>query len=230
MENRPADRPGPRPGKAPGPAGRDLTADERAQAAGTGDAAVTGDTRVAGGPPESEVATAFPNPRDTAKPGERPVPKPPEPRTQPTPVPGAGAKPETGAKPGTGATGATPETGSKPETGAKPGPAPVPESAKPSEPTAEDRVERLMDTKDAERFHERWRELQSAFVDDPQDAVRKADELTTEVVEAIKVSVAARKRTLDERWRTEKDAPADTERHRLALRAYRDLLERLLST
>ncbi|MFI0449846.1 hypothetical protein [Actinomadura sp. 6N118] len=189
MEDRPADRPGTRPGKAPGPAGQELTADERAKAAGTGDAAVTGDTRVAGPAPESDVATAFPNPRDTAK--SEPV--------------------------------------AKPEAATKPGPVPVPEAEKPSGRASEERIERLMDAEDADRFHARWRDLQSAFVDDPQDAVRKADELTTEVVEAIKTSVGERKRSLDERWRTEKDAPADTERHRLALRAYRDLLERLLS-
>ncbi|KAB2352625.1 hypothetical protein [Actinomadura rudentiformis] len=211
MKNRPSDRPGAQPGKAPGPAGRDLTDDERAQAAGTGDAAVTGDTRVAGPAPKSDVATAFPNPRDTAEPAPKPEPGP---AAAPVAPPGTGAKPEAGAEP---------------EAATKPGPVPVPEAGKPGETASEERIERLMDAKDADRFHARWRDLQSAFVDDPTDAVRKADELTTEVVEAIKTSVAERKRSLDERWRTEKDAPADTERHRLALRAYRDLLERLLS-
>ncbi|MGK5552220.1 hypothetical protein ACSNOI_11445 [Actinomadura kijaniata] len=102
------------------------------------------------------------------------------------------------------------------------GPAPRPGEDSP--------VDRLLDRAEAERFHERWREVQSAFVDDPHEAVRRADELAAEVVNALGQALTAHKRTLDERWRTEKDERPDTEQLRLALRGYRSFLERMLDS
>ncbi|WP_214411248.1 hypothetical protein [Sphaerisporangium fuscum] len=71
-------------------------------------------------------------------------------------------------------------------------------------------------------FRQRWREIQAGFVDDPQDAVRQADQLVEEAVTAI----ASRREALAGRW---KDADRnDTEQLRLALRDYRSLLEDLV--
>ncbi|MEU9020426.1 hypothetical protein [Actinomadura sp. NPDC048394] len=87
--------------------------------------------------------------------------------------------------------------------------------------------ERLFDPADAERFRERWHEVQSGFIDDPAESVRAADALTAEAVEALSRSVGTHRRALsDEVGRH--DAP-DTERLRLALRGYRDLLERIFA-
>jgi len=78
----------------------------------------------------------------------------------------------------------------------------------------------------ADQFQGRWRDLQAGFVDDPHETVRKADELATEVVDTLTAALSDRKRGLDERWQAEKD---NTEELRLALRGYRQLLDRLVS-
>ncbi|MEV4258958.1 hypothetical protein AB0J52_37865 [Spirillospora sp. NPDC049652] len=86
----------------------------------------------------------------------------------------------------------------------------------------------LLPLEAASRFRDRWHELQSGFVDDPDGSVRKADELTTEVVAAIGQALTARKHELDGRARDGKQEMSDTERLRQALRGYRDLVDRML--
>ncbi|MEU7855041.1 hypothetical protein [Nonomuraea sp. NPDC049141] len=71
----------------------------------------------------------------------------------------------------------------------------------------------------------RWRELQTSFVDDPGDAVQRAEGLVDEVVEELTSSLTARTGELRERWK----GAGDTEQLRLALREYRVVLERLLT-
>ncbi|MEU8144260.1 hypothetical protein [Nonomuraea sp. NPDC048901] len=71
----------------------------------------------------------------------------------------------------------------------------------------------------------RWRELQTSFVDDPSDAVQRAEGLVEEVVEAITSGLTARTGELRDRWK----GADDTEQLRLALRDYRVVLERLLT-
>ncbi|MER7500312.1 hypothetical protein AB0L05_35445 [Nonomuraea pusilla] len=73
----------------------------------------------------------------------------------------------------------------------------------------------------------RWREVQSSFVDDPGEAVRRADGLVGEVVDAITNALSSRRSALRERWEGSGGA-RDTEQLRLALREYRTVLERLL--
>ncbi len=83
----------------------------------------------------------------------------------------------------------------------------------------------------ADGFHARWRDVQFGFVDDPRTAVRQADELADEVVRAFTEALGARRRALEDRWRSQGDAPpGDTERLRLIVRAYRELVDRLLTT
>jgi hypothetical protein len=74
---------------------------------------------------------------------------------------------------------------------------------------------------DVERFRGRWKELQADFVDDPERAVRGADQLVGEVL----ATITERKRALDEEWHG-----GDTEQLRVALRRYRSFLDRLLET
>ncbi|MFB4296616.1 hypothetical protein [Actinomadura sp. NTSP31] len=141
-----------------------------------------------------------------------PPPKPPEAAedTSPDPLPAAGLAD------GEVATGfPSPGTG-----GAQPG-------LRPTASRLGGVPERLLDPADAERFRERWRDVQSAFVDDPADSVRKADTLAAEVVDALSGAVAAHRRTLSEDL-GKHDEP-DTERLRLALRGYRDLLDRIFA-
>jgi len=89
--------------------------------------------------------------------------------------------------------------------------------------------ERILAPPEADRFRQRWREVQSGFIDDPGDAVRKADELASEVAAALVRSLAARRRSLSEPLENGKGEGPDTERLRLAIRDYRDLLDRLLT-
>lgn len=85
----------------------------------------------------------------------------------------------------------------------------------------------LLDPAESGRFRERWREVQSAFVDDPGESVRKADDLASEAVDALGRAIASHRRTLSEAL--EKGERADTERLRQALRGYRDLLDRIFA-
>ncbi len=73
----------------------------------------------------------------------------------------------------------------------------------------------------------RWRDLQAAFVDDPSEAVQRADGLVEEVVEALTSALTTRTGELREKWKGADGG--DTEQLRLALREYRGVLERLLA-
>ncbi|PZG20060.1 hypothetical protein [Nonomuraea aridisoli] len=73
----------------------------------------------------------------------------------------------------------------------------------------------------------RWRDVQASFVDDPGEAVQRADGLVEEVVESLTSTLTSRTNALRGRW---KDAgSADTEELRQAFREYRNVLERLLA-
>lgn len=158
--------------------------------------------------------------------------------------------------PGPGVPGDTRVAGRAPEPPAMDGPGPVPDTAPDPMPApdpvpAEDTVpaadtapagvpmpapgpapsaapEALFDPAETERFRERWRDVQSAFIDDPGESVRKADELAGEAVDALGRAIAAHRRTLS--GALEGDGRADTERLRLALRGYRDLLDRIYAS
>ncbi|MEU6711033.1 hypothetical protein ABZ897_06075 [Nonomuraea sp. NPDC046802] len=80
---------------------------------------------------------------------------------------------------------------------------------------------------DPAQVQARWRELQTSFVDDPGEAVQRADGLVGEVVESLTSSLNSRTNALRERWKDPETA--DTEQLRLALRDYRGVLERLLA-
>jgi hypothetical protein len=106
-----------------------------------------------------------------------------------------------------------------------PDPIPVPAAVRGEE--AAESPERLLDPAEAERFRERWREVQAAFVDDPGESVRKADDLASEAVDALGQAIAVHRRTLTEAL--DNGEYADTERLRLTLRGYRDLLDRIFA-
>ncbi len=76
-------------------------------------------------------------------------------------------------------------------------------------------------------FNERWRELQSSFVDSPADAVRSADVLVSEVVTALTSALADRQQALGDEWRDAQDP--GTEELRSALMRYRTVFQRLIA-
>ncbi|MGW5922641.1 hypothetical protein ACWFPY_26950 [Nocardia fluminea] len=90
---------------------------------------------------------------------------------------------------------------------------------------AEDDVVPLFDEKSLEHLRGRWRDLQGTFVDDPHDAVFKADELVTELIHELTSTYAARKGIIADRW---SESP-DTESLRRALRSYRSFFNQLLT-
>jgi len=69
------------------------------------------------------------------------------------------------------------------------------------------------------------RDLQADFVDDPQQAVREAGDLSREILRALSDTIADADRI--DRWQAE-DGTSGTEYLRIALRQYRTLVDRLL--
>lgn len=87
--------------------------------------------------------------------------------------------------------------------------------------------EPLFAADEADDLQTRWRALQTDFVDDPQDAVQRADELVAQVIGSLANTFAEHRRSLEEQWKQE--GHADTEELRVALRRYRTFFDRLLS-
>ncbi|MGV9666296.1 hypothetical protein ACWDUL_28400 [Nocardia niigatensis] len=81
---------------------------------------------------------------------------------------------------------------------------------------------------DQNPLREQWRDIQIRFVDDPRDAVTRADGLVAEALEQLSDRCARRREELESRW-ARGDA-ADTEEMRQALRGYRDLFDQLSGT
>jgi len=78
-----------------------------------------------------------------------------------------------------------------------------------------------------ERFRGEWQRIQGRFVDDPQDAVRGADHLVAEVMQALATMFSEHKHELEGQWQQRSEA--ETEDLRLALRRYRSFFNQLLS-
>jgi|GEM_PF-1352918 len=80
---------------------------------------------------------------------------------------------------------------------------------------------------DSDDVRRRWQEVQAGFVDDPREAVERADSLLDEVTSSLRNALETRATELQGRWKnTEKN---DTEDLRTALRDYRETLEQLLN-
>jgi hypothetical protein len=78
----------------------------------------------------------------------------------------------------------------------------------------------------AEAFRQHLREVQARFVDDPRGAVSQAQSLVADAVRALAEALLAEQLNLDPRKRAENP---DTESLRIALRGYKDFLERVLA-
>jgi hypothetical protein len=77
-----------------------------------------------------------------------------------------------------------------------------------------------------DRFRGEWQHIQGRFVDDPQDAVRGADHLVAEVMQALATMFSEHKHELESQWQQRSEA--ETEDLRLALRRYRSFFNQLL--
>ncbi|WP_374777695.1 hypothetical protein OG756_37785 [Streptomyces sp. NBC_01310] len=88
--------------------------------------------------------------------------------------------------------------------------------------------EPLLGTAETEEYRKAWSEIQGRFVDDPQEAVRSADTLVAEVMQALAGTFSERKQGLEGQWgRGEQVATEDL---RVSLQHYRSFFNRLLNT
>ncbi|RAY11131.1 hypothetical protein DPM19_32010 [Actinomadura craniellae] len=205
--------------------------DERALAAGTGEA-TTPDVRVAGRPgapagttlPPADTTdsptgkTGAPTDTASAPPGRTDAPADTTDAPSGKPDVPAGETGSPGA--GTDVPAARKEPSAEPPAGERAELAPGKDA--PADRPAAHREEpdlRLLDPGIATGFQERWRDVQASFVDDPGDAVRRAEELTMEAARALTDALSA--------W--EGETEDDTERLRQTLRRHRDVLDRLLA-
>lgn len=83
----------------------------------------------------------------------------------------------------------------------------------------------LFEPQTAQGFRDRWRDVQLRFVDDPRAAVGEAQSLVEEAIEALSTALQAQKSKLGG-W--QEAGSADTEQLRVAVRGYRDFLDRVL--
>ncbi|MFJ9847041.1 hypothetical protein ACIRYZ_42755 [Kitasatospora sp. NPDC101155] len=98
----------------------------------------------------------------------------------------------------------------------------------PSERTQGAGEEPLFASEDEHEFRSRWQEIQSQFVDDPQEAVRSADALVADLMQRLAASFSDHKRGLEQQWN--RGGEVQTEDLRLALQQYRSFFNRLLSS
>ena len=87
--------------------------------------------------------------------------------------------------------------------------------------------ELLLPSERREDLRRVWTEVQTSFIDEPQDAVRKADGLVQDVLRSVADGFESARRTLEGEW--QRGEEVNTEALRLAFRRYRALFERLLS-
>ncbi|WP_436837982.1 hypothetical protein [Micromonospora rifamycinica] len=83
----------------------------------------------------------------------------------------------------------------------------------------------LFEADAAQGFRDRWRDVQLRFVDDPRAAAGEAQSLVEEAIRALSEALAAQKEKLGG-WQGAGEA--DTEQLRVAVRQYRDFLDRVL--
>ncbi len=76
-------------------------------------------------------------------------------------------------------------------------------------------------------FHKRWTDIQTAFVDEPRQAVERADELVAEVIKRLSDSFARERSQLEGQWG--RGDNVSTEDLRVALQRYRAFFDRLLN-
>ncbi|HEY9065452.1 MAG TPA: hypothetical protein VIO33_10760 [Burkholderiaceae bacterium] len=79
----------------------------------------------------------------------------------------------------------------------------------------------------ADQFRSRWDAIQIGFVDDPNRAVRSADELVAEVMKSLAETFSRERAQLEAQFKETEDT--STENLRIALCRYRSFFQRLLS-
>lgn len=86
----------------------------------------------------------------------------------------------------------------------------------------------LLPEEQSDRFTSQWQEIQTAFVDRPQEAVEEADALVADLMQRVTASLANERERLESQWA--RGDEVSTEDLRVALTRYRSFFDRLLST
>lgn len=86
----------------------------------------------------------------------------------------------------------------------------------------------LLTRKESDGLTDRWEEIQASFVDQPQEAVKEADALVSDLMQQVTRTLASERERLEKQWAAGDDV--STEDLRVALTRYRSFFDRLLST
>ncbi len=82
---------------------------------------------------------------------------------------------------------------------------------------------------DVTEFRARWADIQASFIDDPHRACEQADNLVDLVLKRLTERFARERNDLVRTWDRGSE-PTDTEDLRVAIKGYRGLVDRLLTT
>jgi hypothetical protein len=93
---------------------------------------------------------------------------------------------------------------------------------------SDEQLQPLLGTEETEQFRDRWRSIQSNFVDEPEHSVEEADELVTQLMQQLTQTFQAERQSLESQLGEQDEV--STEELRVALQRYRSFFERLLST
>jgi hypothetical protein len=85
----------------------------------------------------------------------------------------------------------------------------------------------LLVEKDRQDLQRRWDQIQTAFVDQPRNAVHDADALVSSAIDRLSKGFADERSKLEQQW--DKGDQVSTEDLRVALQRYRSFFQRMLS-
>jgi hypothetical protein len=95
------------------------------------------------------------------------------------------------------------------------------------EPSSGEERTPLFTGEEAERFRERWANVQAGFVDEPRQMVEEADDLVGDLMRQLTAGFSEQRSKLEEQWSGGDEV--STEDLRVALTRYRSFFNRLLS-
>jgi hypothetical protein len=85
----------------------------------------------------------------------------------------------------------------------------------------------LLPADESEGFTNRWRDVQTGFVDEPRTSVAQADALVAELMQRLAAGFSEERQRLEAQW--DRGDDVSTEDLRVALTRYRSFFDRLLS-
>lgn len=93
--------------------------------------------------------------------------------------------------------------------------------------TGDTNAARLFPSSEMESLRTRWKEIQTAFVDEPRNAVEQADGLVASAMKRLAEVFSEERSRLEGQW--DRGDSVSTEDLRVALQKYRTFFERMLS-